>query len=120
MPPHRLNNFEMQNHYQNEARFNGVCSRDNLPKTKIKDGACVIVLILMSTLILKLIALFSLNNNDTYFDIFVVEYIPKKIEKFVDKSIIVTSIFKIQACDSIMYGHLCIGCIYFMLARKTF
>ena len=66
------------------------------------------------------IALFSLNNNDTYFDIFVVEYIPKKIEKFVDKSIIVTSIFKIQACDSIMYGYFCIGCIYFMLAGKTF
>ena len=66
------------------------------------------------------IALFSLNNNDTYFDIFVVEYIPKETEKFVDKSIIVTSIFKIQACDSIMYGHLCIGCIYLMLARKTF
>ena len=66
------------------------------------------------------IALFSLNNNDTYFDIFVVEYIPKKIEKFVDKSIIVTSIFKIQACDSIMYRYFCIGCIYFMFAGKTF
>ena len=66
------------------------------------------------------IALFSLNNNDTYFDIFVVEYIPKETEKFFDKSIIVTSIFKIQACDSIMYRYFCIGCIYFMFAGKTF
>ena len=28
-------------YYQNEFRFNGVCSRDNLPD-KIKDGAYVI------------------------------------------------------------------------------
>ena len=34
-----LNNFEMQNYYQNEPKFNGVHSRDNLPK--IKDGVYV-------------------------------------------------------------------------------
>ena len=27
-----LTNFEIQNHYQNEPRFNRVFSRDNLPK----------------------------------------------------------------------------------------
>ena len=41
MPPHRLTKFEIQKHYHNESRFNGVYSRDNLPK-KIKDGAYVI------------------------------------------------------------------------------
>ena len=40
MPPHPLINFEIQKYYQNEPRFNGVYSRDNLPK--IKDGAYVI------------------------------------------------------------------------------
>ena len=48
MPPHSLTNFEIQkcyhNHPQrnskNETRFDGVYSRDNLPK--IKDGANVI------------------------------------------------------------------------------
>ena len=40
MPPHPLTNFEIQKYYQNESRFNGVYSRDNLPKTK--DGAYVI------------------------------------------------------------------------------
>ena len=30
----------MQKYYQNEPRFNGVYSRNNL--AKIKDGACVI------------------------------------------------------------------------------
>ena len=41
MPPHPLKNFEIQRYYQNEPRFNGVYSRDNLPK-KIKDGSCLI------------------------------------------------------------------------------
>ena len=33
-PP--ITNFEIQKYYQNEPRFNGVYSRNNLPK-KIKD-----------------------------------------------------------------------------------
>ena len=41
MPPHPLTNFEIQKYYQNEPRFNGVFSRDNLPE-KIKDGAYII------------------------------------------------------------------------------
>ena len=36
-----LTNFEIQKHYKNEPRFNGVFSRNNLPK-KIKNGAYVI------------------------------------------------------------------------------
>ena len=41
MPPHPLTNFEIQKYNQNEARFNGVYSRENLPD-KIKDRAYVI------------------------------------------------------------------------------
>ena len=41
MPPHALTNFEIRKHYQFEPRFNGVYSRNNLPK-KIKDGAYVL------------------------------------------------------------------------------
>ena len=41
MPHHPLTNFEIQKYYQNESRFTGVCSRNNLPE-KIKDGAYVI------------------------------------------------------------------------------
>ena len=41
IPPHLLRNFEIQMYYQHEPRFNGFCSRDNLPD-KIKDGAYVI------------------------------------------------------------------------------
>ena len=32
MPPHPLTNFEIQKYYDNESTFNGVFSRDNLPK----------------------------------------------------------------------------------------
>ena len=42
MAPHPLTNFEIQKYYQHEPRFNGVYSRDNLPK--IKDGAYVMIL----------------------------------------------------------------------------
>ena len=39
--PHPLTIFETQKCYQNEPRFNGVFSRNNLPQ-KIKDGTYVI------------------------------------------------------------------------------
>ena len=39
---HPLTNFEIQEYYQNETRFNGVFSRDKLPNNNIKNGAYVI------------------------------------------------------------------------------
>ena len=41
LKPHSLTNFEIQKYYENEPRFNGAFSRDNLLK-KIKNGAYVI------------------------------------------------------------------------------
>ena len=32
MPPHALTNFELERVYQNELRFNGVYSKNNLPE----------------------------------------------------------------------------------------
>ena len=40
MPSHSLTNFEIQKFYQNEPRFNGFYSSDNLQK--IKDGAYIV------------------------------------------------------------------------------
>ena len=42
MPSHHLSNFEIQKYYQNELRFNGIYSKDNLPR--IKNGAYIITL----------------------------------------------------------------------------
>ena len=59
------------------------------------------------------------NNNDTYFDSFGVEHISKEIKILIDKTIVVTNIFRIRAYDSIMCGYFCIGFIDFMLKGKT-
>ena len=77
MLPHLLTNFEIQK-YQNEPRFNGVYSRDNLPK--IKDGVYVINLYEYSDIGTHWVALYLQNNNVTYFDSFGVEHIPKEIK----------------------------------------
>ena len=34
MSPHPLTNFGIQKYYENESKFNGICSRDNLPNKK--------------------------------------------------------------------------------------
>ena len=72
IPPHQLTNFEMQKYYQNEPRFNGVYSRDNVPK--IKDGAYVINLDEYSDIGTHCVALYTYNNNVTYFNSFEVEH----------------------------------------------
>ena len=94
MSPHPLTNFEIQKYYQNEPRFNGVYSRNNLPNT-LKDGVYVINPDEYSDIGTHWIALYSLNNNVTYFDSFRVEYIPKEILKFIDSKVIQTNIFRI-------------------------
>ena len=69
MPPHPLTNFEIQKYYQNEPKFNGVYSRNNLPK--IKDG-------FIGTYWIALYVI-ALYNIITYFDSFGLEHIPKEI-----------------------------------------
>ena len=68
IPLHPLTSFEIQKYYRNEPRFNSVYSRDNLPK--IKDGVYVINLDEYSDIGTHWIALYTLNNNVTYFDSF--------------------------------------------------
>ena len=81
MLPHCLTNFEIQKYYQNESRFNGVSSEDNLPKTK--DEAYVINLDEYSDIITYWVLLYVINNDVTYFDSFGVEHIPKEIRTFI-------------------------------------
>ena len=64
-----MTDFEVQKYYQNEPRFNGVYSRDNLTN-KIKDWAYVINLDEYSDTGTHWIALYVLNNNVNYFDSF--------------------------------------------------
>ena len=103
-------------YYENESRFNGVYSRDNL--SKIKDGAYIINVDEYSDIGTQCVALWVSNNNVTYFDSFGVEHIPKEIIKFIKNRNIKTNIFRIQAYDSIMCGYFCIGFIDFMFQGK--
>ena len=101
-------------HYQNEPRFNGVYSRNNLPD-KIKDGAYVINLDEYSDIRTHWIALYVNAKTVTYFDSFGVEHIPDEIKKFISNKNIIASIFRIQAHNSVMCRYFCIGFIDFML-----
>ena len=116
--PHPLTSFEIENYYENEPRFNGVFSRDNLPET-IKNGAYVINLDEYADAGTYWIALYVKNNEITYFDSFGVEHVPKEIKKFIGHKNIKTNIFRIQADNAIMCGYLCIGFIDFMFAGKS-
>ena len=110
-------------YYQNEPNFNGVYSRNNLPR--IKDGAYVINLDQYKSIGTHWIALYVNGNNKRasydgiYFDSFGVEHIPKEIKKFIGNKNVITNIYRIQAYHSIMCGYFCIGFIDFMLKGKN-
>ena len=106
MPPHPLTNFEIQKYYKNEPRFNGVFSRNNLPK-KIKDGAYAINLDEYADVGTHWIALFCNRNEILYFD----RNISKEINEFIRNKNIKANIFRVQTNDSVMCG-------YFRIAGK--
>ena len=103
MLPHPLTNFEIQKYYQDEPRFNGVYSWDNLQK--IKDGAYIINLDEYFDIGTHWVALCIQNNDVTYFDSFRVEHFPKEIKTFISNKNMKTNIFRIQAYYSIMWGY---------------
>ena len=113
-----LTNFEIQKYYQNEPRFNGVYSRNNLPK-KIKDGAYVINLDEYADVGTHWIVLFCNRNEIVYFDSFGVEHVPEEIKEFIGNKNIKANIFRVQANNSVMCGYFWIGFIDFMLAGKN-
>ena len=107
----------MPKYYQNEPRFNGVFSRNNLPK-RIKDGAYIVNPDEYADVGTHEIALFSNRNEIVYFDSFGVEHIPEEIKEFVGNKNIKANIFRLQANNSKTCGYFCIGFIDFMLAGK--
>ena len=86
-----MTDFEIQQYYQNELRFNCVYSRDNLPErssAEIKDGAYIKNLDEYSDTGTHWVALYVMNNDVTYVHSFGVEHIQKEIKIFIgDKNI---------------------------------
>ena len=93
-----MSNFETQKYYQNEPKFIGAYSRNNLPE--IKDEAYVINLDEYKSIGTHWIALYVNGDNVTYFDSVRVEYIPKEIKMFIGNKDIITNIYKIRAYKS--------------------
>ena len=118
MPFHPLTNIEINEYYKNEPRFNGVYSRNNLPKI-IKKGAYVINIDEYVNTGTHWIALFVKPKYTVYFDSFGVEHIPKEINKFIGNKDIKANIFRLQAYDSIMCGYFCIEFINCMFKGKA-
>ena len=79
IPPHPLTNFEIQKYYQHEPRFNGIFSRNNLPK-KIKDGAYIINLDEYTDTGTHWIALFYNKNEIVYWIVLVLKIFLKKLK----------------------------------------
>ena len=119
MLPHPFTNFKIQKYYQNEPKFNGVYSRDNLPY-KIKYRTYVINLDEYADAGTHWIALYVLNNDAVYFHSF-------GVETFLDKLgvLLVIKICKQTYSEykymiqSVMCSYFCIGFIDHTLAGKT-
>ena len=118
MTPYPLANFEIQAYYQNEPRFIGVYSRDNLPD-KEKDGAYVINLDNYSDIGTHWIALYVNNKTVTYFDSFGIDNIPKEVKQFIGNRNIISNIYRIQNYDSVMCDYFCIGFVDYMFKDKS-
>ena len=116
MLPHPLTNFEIQKYYQNEPKFNGVYSRNNLPK--ITDWVHIIDLDEFKSIGTHWITFYVNDNNATYLDSFGVEHIPNIIKKLIGNKNI-PNIYRVQGYDSVMCRYVCIGFTDFMVKGKS-
>ena len=80
MPAHPLTNYKIIEYFKDEPRFNGVFSRNNLPKA-IKKEAYVIILDFYQNSGTHWISLFVKSNEVIYFDSFGVDHISEEIKK---------------------------------------
>ena len=84
LPFHPLTNIEISEYYENEPRFNGVYSRNNLPN-QIKRGVYVIHLDKYESTGTQWVSLCIVKAKYTvYLDSFGIEHIPKKINIFIN------------------------------------
>ena len=89
LPTHPLTNFEIQEYYQNEPRFNEVFSRDNLPNNNnirpkglgstVKNGAYVINLDDYHDIGTHWVALYVNNKTITYLILLELNIFQKKL-----------------------------------------
>ena len=74
-------------------------------RAKIKGGTYIINLDEYKSIGTPWIALYTNNNNITYFDSFRVEYTEKETEELIGNKNIITDIYRVQEYDLIMWRH---------------
>ena len=111
-----LNNIEITNYFNDKPIFNGVFSRNNLPR--IKNGRYVINLDDKNSNAAHWVSLFD-RNTAVYFDSFGIEYIPQEVFNIIKDKLITLNKFRIPDKKSIMSGFYCIAFIEYMLAGKA-
>ena len=101
-----LSKKKKKKYYQNKLRFNGVHTRNNLPK--INYRTYVINLDAYNSKETYWKSLYVNGDRATYFNNFEVEHIPTEV---MGNKNIATNINRIQAYNLIMCGYFCIGFI---------
>ena len=104
-----LSNIEITNYFSYKPTFNGVFSRNNLPR--IKAGAYVISFDDKNSKRKHWVLLFFDRNLAVYFDSFGIEYIPQEVLNQVKDKSISHNIFRMQDNECIISGFFCIGFI---------
>ena len=112
-----MTNFKIIDYFKGVKGFNGVFSRNNLPK--LKKGAYVINVDHSKNTGTHWVVVYVKKDEVIYFDSFRVEYIPKEIMRYIGNKNIKTSIFRIQDNNSKMCGYFCVLFIEYTLNNKT-
>ena len=111
LPFHPLTNIEISEYYKNGPRFNGVYSRNNLPKT-VKKGPYVINLDEYENAGTHWVALFVKPKYTVYFDSFGIEHIPKEIKNLlimIRQSRVLLHVLKVIYLEYKHMIQLCVG-----------
>ena len=95
-----LSNIEITNYFNYKSRFNGVFSRNDLPR--IKHGAYVINLDDTKGKETHWVSLFIGRNTVVYFYSFEIEYIRKEVLNKIKDQSITYKIFRIKDNDCFM------------------
>ena len=108
MLTHTLKDFEIEKYYENKARFNGVYSKNNLPK-KIKDEAYIINL-----------DEYTDEDEGTHWIALSCDRRrnSEEVKEFIGNKNIIANIFRVQANSSVLCQYFCIGFIDFMLVGE--
>ena len=112
---HPLNNIETTNYFNYNPRFNGVFSRNNLPR--MKERGYVIDLDDKNSKVIHWVSSFIDRNTAAYFESFGTEYNSLEVLNKSRDKLITHNIFRKQDIESITCEFYCITFIEYMLVR---